>query len=675
MKVLKYPIITLLFFFVPGILAGYCFAPPLALLCIVTAAGFAALSVTWWQAKKALVQTRHFAVAAFVLAFLTGMLTQAFHYAPNSKLHYSHFLEDTATPLLKGVISERLKPTDFQQRYYFDVLSVNRHTANGKILLAVPRDNAHPLLHAGDAILIADTPQPIARPLNPGQFDYAAYMEKQGVFHQLHLGKNYMPAGTVKNFDYYIGRFREKLLNSFKIHNYSPQVQNTLDALLLGQRQDMDAQTANDYKNAGVLHILAISGLHFAVLFYLLNLLFKPLARFSRKGRLLQFIAVLVLLWGFAFVTGLSASVVRSVVMFTFVSLGIYFNRNANIYNSLAISMLVLLLAKPDFLFDAGFQLSYLAVFSIVALEPFYRNVKLSKFVAVNYFIDTLLISLAAQIGVLPLSLYYFHQLPLLFLVANLVVIPLSNIVLVFGLFVLLLNFIWQDAAIAVGKALALLVEVMNGFISRIASLDSLVLKDIPFTMLLNLSLYGVIISGLVWLYKKSYRRTAALLCSAIIFQGIYILTASGSRNGEELIVFNNYKESLLAIKSGKTITVISNDSLALGSPAIASYTKSGFGHAVQLHPLQNVLMFGSQKILVLDNRAAYTPEMKPDILILTHSPKVNLERIIGQLEPKQIIADGTNYKNLIKNWAATCQKEKIPFHATAEKGFYQLNK
>jgi len=673
MKVLKFPVVSITFFLALGILAGYSLTPSKQLLYIFTGVTATATIITYFISKKQLLQNNRFGMATWLLTFALGMLVQHLHYPPNQQLHYTHLIKEGETPVLKTVVSERLKPNDFSEKYYFEVLAADGKPATGKLLVTVPKDSLHKLLTPGDAYFIAGDLKPIQGAFNPYQFDYAAYMEKQGVFQQVRLKDNFVKAGHINTFDSCVGSLREKLIRSFDIHDFDAKTRNVINALLLGQRQDMDKETSDSYANAGVLHILAISGLHFSLLFYLLTLLLKPLSRFRRKGELLQLFVILALLWGFAFITGLSASVVRSVVMFSIILVGQYANRTTNIYNSLALSMLILLLAKPMFLFDVGFQLSYIAVFAIVWLQPLYKKARVSRYLAINYAIDTVLISLAAQIGVLPLSLYYFNQFPLLFLVANLVVIPLSNVILVLGLLVLMLNFIAPPVAVFFGQALELLIMVMNGFIAWVASFDRLVLKDIPFTLLLNISLYAVLILMVLWMFKKSYTRTAALLVSVLVFQGIYTLTVWNSKSHDELVVFNNRNTSLLAVKQDSKITIYSDDSLALESPVVRSYRKGSFASEIDIKPLYDVLWHKGSKVLVIDSSASYSRAMKPDVLVLIHSPKVNFERMLAELKPKQVIADATNYRSHITRWALTCQKQKIPFHATAEKGSFRI--
>jgi competence protein ComEC len=673
MKALKYPLVPIVLFLALGILVGYNFSPAKSVVFTVVLFAVAGFTTSFVYSQRSLLQRPYFLVATCLLSFSSGMVLHWLHFAPNNPKHYSHILSNES-PVIKGVIAERLKPNDYYEKYFFKIQSVDGKPAAGKLLVSVPIDSLNQKLHGGQVIIIADDLQPISKPLNPYQFDYSEYMAKQNVFHQIRLKDNYVVAGTEQNFNFYIDRLRTNLINSFDIHNYTHEVKNIIYALLLGQRQDMDKATTDNYTNAGVIHILAISGLHFATLFYIFNLLLKPLRRYKRKGMLLQLLAVLTLLWTFAFITGLSASVVRSVVMFSFVAIGQYSNRNSNIINSLALSMLVLLLAKPAFLFDVGFQLSYAAVFAIVWLQPLYKRVKPSKHKVVNYLADTVIVSLVAQLGVLPLSLYYFNQFPLLFLLANIIVIPLSTAILLLGIVVLVLNFIFPSLAIVLGNILSHAITLMNNFIEWIASFDHLVLKDISFTLVLNITLYIIIILLVRWMYKRSYARTAMLLSSLIVFQLAYTLTALRAQSGNEMVIFQNRKATILAVKEAEQIAIYSRDSMVAETSVVKEYSKENFNDTLFMVPLENVMWFNNKRILVLDSLAIEPGNANPDILVLTQSPKVNLERLLAELKPTQVIADGTNYKSYVARWQATCTKANIPFHSTGEKGFFKID-
>ena len=670
--ILKYPVIPITFFTALGILAGYYLQPQPTVLCILITTFIVALAFTRWQAGKALLQKPWFALAAWLFAFSIGMAVQYLHFSPNRATHYSHFLKDE-NPILKGVVTERLKPNKYSEKYYLEVSAVNKQPATGTLLVNVPKDKYAKTLHAGDVILIATNPQPITTARNPYQFDYAAYMAKQDVFHQIKLKHNYVIAGKQKDFNYHIQQLRNRLIGSFSIHHFKPQTLQVINALLFGQRQDMDKQTTDSYTSAGVVHILAISGLHFSLLFLAFSRLLAPLKRMPGVGRVGHLIAIMVLMWGFAFITGLSASVVRAVVMFSIILLADALNRRANIYNSLAVSMLILLLGKPAFLFDAGFQLSYLAVFAIVWLQPLYKRFGQSRYKAVQWTKDTVAISLIAQLGVLPLSLYYFNQFPLLFLLANVVVIPLSNIVLGLGIITLLLNFTVPALAVYTGKALEFFITLMNRFIAWVASFDGFVLKNIPFTLLLNLLLYALIIMAVFWVYRQSFRRSVAVLGCIAVFQVACMATAYSAKHHEELVVFHDYKNTFMAKKTATGISILSTDSLALQNRIVTDYTKGNFNPQLRLRPVQALVWHNGQKVLVLDSLALYPANIRPDVLLLTQNTRVNLNRAIQRLNPGQVVADGTNYNNVIARWAATCKKQKIPFHATAEKGYYVL--
>ena len=671
MKVTKFPSIIITLFFTLGIVSDFYWKPDFLWAILITALTSLWFGVQYWLAKKHFLQKNHFGIATYLLSFSVGILTHALHFEPGFKNHYSHFLTENNT--LQGTVSERLKPNEYAEKYYFKISKINGKEVFGKILLTVSKKEIQHQFHSGDEIIIKGDLQPIAKTYNPYQFDYAAYLEKQNVFHQLYLKSgNHIQTGTKHNFDYYVENYRNTLLNSFNIHHFAPETDNVIRALLLGQRQDMDVQTSENYTNAGVIHILAISGLHIAILYAMLLFFIRPLQRF-KNGKLLQFLIILGFLWLFAILSGLSASVVRSVVMFSFVSFGLYLNKTGNIYNILTVSMLVILLFRPNFLFDVGFQLSYIAVFAIVWLQPLYKSLKRSKYKIINYFTDVLVISFVAQIGVLPLSLYYFNQLPLLFFLANLVVIPLSSFVLVLGIAVLVFNFILPDFAVLLGKLLCFSIEIMNEYIAWIASFKQFVIKDIPFSFLLLLIAYVALIACVLWLYEKQFSRLRFFLCTVVVLQLTLLNTFRQTEKGSEFIVFNNRKSTLLTEKQNDKIFVYTNDSLPQENTNLKAYNRGKFNQEIEIRPLQNVFCYNKNKILLVDSLGIYTTNQNPDVLLLTQSPKINLIRAIKTIRPKMIIADATNYKSYVKRWKATCEKEKIPFHATAEKGFYRI--
>lgn len=673
MKVLKYPVIPFTLFTAAGIYTGFHCLLPLPTLLIIMGLALACIILTYFKTAKDLLPKPYFEISLMVFAFSTGLLAQWMSYTPNRQLHYTLNLSQTETPTFYGTITERLKPNAFNEKYLFEISSVNKKPASGTLLVTLPKDSTGTKLHIGDALFIYSDVQEVAPPASPYQFDYRRYMARQNVFHKIRLKNNYFKAGAESGFNTRIRQLRDKLIGSFNIHHYPVTVQHLINALLFGQRQDMEQEITNDYTNAGVVHILAISGLHFTLLFLMLNWLLAPLKRIKHFGTPAHLAAILGFMWVFAFITGLSASVVRSVVMFSFLMVGEALNRRVSIYNSLAVSALILLLTKPAFLFDAGFQLSYMAVLGIVWLQPLYKNKLKSKYRLINMARDLVMVSLTAQIAVLPLSLYYFNQFPLLFLLANIVVIPLSNGVLILGIITLILNFALPSVAIYVGKLLEWLIIGMNWYTKWIASFETLTLKNIPFTLLLNITLYAVLILSALYLYQKTFKRAVTALIAVFIFQCAYMYSASDARQKENFVVFHNFNHTTIAKKQRDMLTVESNDSTALDNLGVIAFRKGNFNPKTYLYPLKNFSFYKGRKIFIMDSTGIYDSLLKPDVLIITQSPRVNFDRVLQHLQPKQVIADATNYKIYIARWGKSCHKQKIPFHATAEKGSFVL--
>jgi competence protein ComEC len=626
-------------------------------------------SLLFWKSKKVLLQNTFFGITTYLLAFTLGMMSFYIHSDLNSKNHYSKkSIEETNS--IRAIVTNTLKPNEKHNKYFISLSHFNDSIASGKILLYVPKTN-NKTLHSGDEIWLNNAVYPIPKAFNPYQFDYSNYLEKQNVFHQIYTRENQIKIiQTHKTIGFYIENLRNNLSQSFDIHHFEPKTKAIIDALILGQRLELDKETIADYSNAGVIHILAISGLHISIIYFFIVFLLKPLKR-VRFGAEIQLLLVLSILWLFALLTGLPASVTRAVTLFSFISIGTYFNQPKAIYNALAISAFLILLVKPNAIFDIGFQLSYAAVLSIVLFQPFYKKFYFTENKIGIYLTDIILVSLAAQIGVLPLSLYYFNQLPLLFLLANLVIIPLSTTVLVGGIIILLFNFVIPDFAILLGKLLSFIIHLMNDYIHWIAQFKSGIITNISFTGWLTFSLYLVIIAFIYWMYQTKAKNIKYILATILLFQLSYISVKWSENNNSELVIFNE-KTTLIGIKNNHSVIAYS-DVPENHNTTLNHYVRGTFSDSFRIFPIQNTLSFKNKRILVIDSVGIYKTSLHPEIVVLTQNPKINLIRLIQEIKPKLIVADKSNYKNTIKLWEATCRKEKIPFHAIAEKGFYKL--
>lgn len=669
MNVLKYPIITITIGFVLGILANYIFKPSFKYIIISIVLISSVFVFAFFRAKKKLFQDVFFGIVGYFLIITLGVLTHHIHTDLNYENHYSKVMMHEKNVFV-GTILSIIKPNEKYNKYVLDLEKCDDNGVIGKILLYYSKEDSI-VLPVGQRLFFYKKLHAIPKAFNPNQFDYSKYLEKQNIYHQVFCHKGDIKKVEVKNnIGHFFYELRKKLKTSFSIHQFTPKTRAILEALLLGNRSDMDKETMNNYAKAGVIHILAISGLHIGILFVILSSLLNPLDK-KKYGSIFKLVIIITFLWFFAIITGFSASVARAVTLFTFISIGKYFNQQQDIYNGVAVSALILLMIQPNFIFDIGFQLSYAAVLSILLFQPFYERFYFSKNKIAVYFVDIVLVSLAAQIGVLPLSLYYFNQLPLLFLFANLLVIPLSSSVLVLGVITLIFNFVFQPVAILIGKFLVVLVGLMNNYVAYVSKIEGGIVTNIAFTESLVLFLYLLIVAFIFWVYNREWYAFRNTILSLLLFQIAYVIIKKNENGYDEFLVFNS-KKSIIVIKQ-KNEVIFLTDEEQKNRILMDDYIQSTFIDSVNIEPLQNTISFHKKRILIVDSSAIYKISKKPDIIVLTQSPKINLERLIKENNPDIIVADNSNPFYKIDEWKATCSQEKIPFHATAEKGFYRL--
>jgi competence protein ComEC len=510
------------------------------------------------------------------------------------------------------------------------------------------------------------------KPNNPNQFDYGRYLENQHIYGQIYSDYTTLKTSTLpeKSVSYYASKLRNRIIHNLEKNNFSKTELHVVVALILGQQQDISPDVIRDYQYAGAIHILSVSGLHVGLILVFVTFLLRPIPN-TKKNALLKLSLVLLSLWGFGILAGLAPSVVRSVTMFSFVAVGMFLRRSVNIYHTLLVSAMLILLVRPSFLFDVGFQLSYIALFFIVWLQPLLTSIWTPKNKIVNYFWEIITVSFAAQLGTFPLSIYYFHQFPGLFFITNLIVIPMLSLILATGVVVMFFaafDWVWMPML----QFLEWSIYWLNTIISWVASFENFILKDISFSWSLMIASYLLLFSCIIWLKQPNFKKllytfTAIIVVQLTVFQNKY-----ESQKQQEFIVFHQEKKTLLTERNGTKLTVYTNEK-TIDIPVLKSYVVANSCHISSMKSLSNLYYFKNTKMLLLDSLGGYTTNDKPDILLLTHSPKINLDRLFIQWKPKQVVVDGSNFKSYVTRWKTTCDKEKIPFHDTSEKGFYKL--
>jgi len=677
-KVLQFPLVRITICFVFGILFAHYTHPKLQLLTPLLIIAIALITISYFLAKGNFRLRIYFGLAAYSVFFLLGSFTLLSAIETNNPIHYVHHLsEDEKTCAIQATIQEKLKSSYHSDRYIASVAVLNGKKSVGKILLNIKENTASKTFDNGTRIQINAPIYRNKKPTNPNQFDYSKYLENKQIYAQVYTNYGDLQISPVytKGLSYYASKLRNRIVRHLEKSSFSASELNVAAALLLGQQQDISKEVIQDYQNAGAVHILSVSGLHVGFVLLFMTFLLKPISN-TRRNSFVKLCIVLLSLWSFGILAGLAPSVVRSVTMFSFVAIGLFLRRSVNIYHTLFVSVLLILLIQPFFLFDVGFQLSYLALFFIVWLQPVLSAVWKPKNRITCYFWDIVTVSFAAQIGTLPLSLYYFHQFPGLFFVTNIIVLPMLTLIMGIGLIVMILaafNGSWAPLL----KTLEGSIEVLNSIIHWIASFEDFIWKDIPFDLPLLISSYLLIFTIFIGVQKPSYRKLAGTLIAIVLLQLTALQSKISSENTSEFIIFNKRKNTVISQRNGQLVKLYSSDSILKNykkDQALQSYLVANFCRIQQKESLGNLYYFKQKKIAVIDSSAVWLATENPDILLLVNSPKINLKRLFDSCKPGEVVCDGSNFKSYVRLWKATCVEAKIPFHDTSEKGFYRIN-
>lgn len=679
-KFLKFIPAQLTFFLIVGILFGNYFSVQPIQLVVVFGILILLFTAAYFYANKQFQTPLLFSVLVFLVSFFIGLGTITFKNQLNNKKHYSDQLQFSDSIPAAALISIEsvLKSTAYHDKYEAEVTQLNGNKTKGKILVNIKKDSATSQLQVDDHLAVKMVFGAIAEPLNPYGFNYKKYLQQQQVHHQIYGDNSQFlrlkkTNPTVKGI---AANIREKITKALIQYGFKNDELAVINALLLGQRQHLTSELQQSYIGAGAIHILAISGLHIGIILLILTAVFKPLHYF-KHGKLTASIIIITILWMYAIIAGLSASVVRAVAMFTAIAIAMQVNRPSSTYKTLVISMFFLLLFNPYYFFEVGFQLSYLAVFSIVWIQPKLYQLWKPKLWFLDKIWQLLTVSAAAQIGVLPLSLYYFHQFPGLFFVSNLVIIPVLGVVLTVGIIIMALS-VLQIAPKFMADVYIFVIHQMNKFIGWVADQEYFIIQQISMSFLLMIAFYVLLFFGLKWTEKKVFYRIVFVLISVVFVQTVFVFEKYRTQSTNEFIVFNESKASTVGKRNGNEIRFdTSADSLKTSANFEMAYlVGAGLDEMLTSEKIKNLYTFNNETILIVDSLGIYRlHSVKPTIVILRQSPKINLERLLRYLNPKIIIADGSNYKSYLKDWEKTCLKNKTPFHNTLQKGAFVLNK
>ncbi|WP_033408234.1 ComEC/Rec2 family competence protein [Psychroflexus tropicus] len=686
MKYVNHPLLQICLVFILGIWFGFTdFNFEFRLYVYVSVTIFLLFSISLLLARRFSSFKIVYTVIAILLVFSLGVFNTKVHEPENQPNHFTQQLEeealdDNSLVSFKGNVVRRLKSNAFKDKYELSLVTLEGRNIKGKLLLQVEASQQVDI-RSNSVVFGLGTIKAFQDPSNPQQFNYKDYMATLQMSHVIDTERDFIQVEDLVSFSM-IGfgeAAREEIISALGRHEFSQEQLSLIQALLLGQKQNIDPDTYNEFSKAGVVHILAVSGLHVGIVLIILQFITKALLR-VRNGKIIRTILVVIGIWGFAALAGFSTSVLRAAVMFSLLSIALNSRRKTSTVNTLAISAVILLIYNPYFIFQVGFQLSYLAVISIVTLQP-----RLFKLYKPRYIIDKRIweivtVTVAAQAGVLPLSLYYFHQFPGLFLLSNLVILPGLGLLLGGGILIIFLSLVGLLPDLLT-KAYGFLLDLLIAFVNWIGSKDDLIFSDIFFTKPMLISSLMLLLSLFVFNSKRKGVSYVFLNLSLLALMLCMFIEKQNQLQQEEVVIFQAYQQSQLGIVKGKQLQLYTDQPLLKDSIMeqyhIANYKTLRGIKTISISDFEPVYELNPKEyLLVLDSLPAYPKNsFQPAYLLLKNSPDINLDRVISDLKPKQIIADASNYKSDIDRWKCSAKKAGISLHSTWEKGAFKLVK
>jgi competence protein ComEC len=622
------------------------------------------LFIYFWQKKK--ISYKYtlrwvFGLIANILLFLSGLLYPLVY----ESRPYLQNIDDNTHFLITEVIEipeEREKTFKLILKAKAGIVNDSISITNGKLLAYVNKDSLSSEIKIGDRLFMKNKFLEITNSQNPYEFDYKRYLWNQGIRKQgfFRHGEWYLADSLKGNpIKLFAANLRQRLLSLYLHYGLSGDEYAVASALTLGYKAALDEDIKRSYSTSGAMHVLAVSGLHVGIIYIVLNYLLLFFTRI-KGGSVARSVILLLCLWFYAILTGLSPSVMRAATMFSFVIIGNALKRPANIYNSLSASAFFLIILNPNIFYAVGFQLSYTAVIGIVFFQPkiykllYVKNKILDKIWALTT------VSVGAQIGTFPLSLFYFNQFPGLFFVTNLFVIPLATLILYSGILLFVTSY-FSTLAFIISIILNWLVWFLNEIVKFIEAIPVSHISGI-FIYPSQLPIIYLLIASLTLFMIRKHafylKLSLSMMLILTVFWSFRIFTASSSR---QLIIYNvNNRLAVNYLGEGQNILItgdISQEAIKqIEYPAKGVWTRfranpvfyysffndtteiemdNLFGHG-QFWSFKSVTMVIADASLVGNFQPDYPVDI--DLLVLTGKSYIPSERISELFNPAKII-------------------------------------
>ncbi|GAB4382400.1 MAG: ComEC/Rec2 family competence protein [Salibacteraceae bacterium] len=599
--------------------------------------------------------------------------------------HYTHFVQDGDR--VTAVVRMRDSPVERNASYKAEaeILELMNdemsRSASGRVLLYFQKHPVASAIQRGDIIAFTGRLAAISPPQNPDEFNYKRYMGFHQIEHQVYLREDeWCIVSTGDGLWAAIGDWQQQIIGLLRQSGLHADEFAVVSALLVGYKHHLSARQVQAFASAGAMHVLAVSGLHVGIVFLIISMLLRPLKGDEKWKLWSRSTILLISLWLYAALTGLSPSVTRAATMFSFVIIAQLINRNTSIYNTIVVSAIFLLLINPYLIVEVGFQLSYLAVLGIVLLQPrIYELWHPENWIADKLWAITA-VSISAQVATFPLGLLYFHQFPNYFLLSNFVVIPAAMLIIPVGMAYLLFSGFDLFASL-LATALGFLLKYLNAFIVWVESLPGALVTGIDITVIETYIIYLLVVSVVAFLITERFQWLRLFLIGVI---GIELLNISEvwRQQGLRELVFYSIGNHVAIDFVGDQKHVLIADSSLLDKPDKMRFHIEHHWWKIDSKPTDTIV-FSYEKPLAVDwygkrilimgrNLPARSVGTAPvDLLYITSRTATHPKAVIETLCPQMvIISRNVDFKSR-NYWVKVIEEAELMCHDISASGAY----
>lgn len=596
-----------------------------------------------------------------------------------------------------GIVASYPKKNKTYTKFKFAIQGIQGadgmlHTCTGNVQVSIKKSTSNISPQYGDELFLNGNIYSVKGSTNPAVFDYRQYLHFQNIHHQLIVDsldwKILKPAQAPIVFQV-AHSLQKKLITRLENFIQTSESFAIAAAMALGHRAAMNSDIKEAYSESGAIHILAVSGLHVGILSEVLLFLFGFFASRKSYWKWMKYIISLMLIWTFVLLVGATDAVIRAGILFSFINLGRVTRRDIHLLNALAAAAFIILIVDPYALFQVGFQFSFLAVTGIVVGFKSIYNLWIPKLKIVHFFWQLTAVGISAQLFVLPLSVYYFHQLPLYAVLSGLLVVPFAAIILYTTITLLLCSYISLPLAKGIGIGLSWLIGFQNKFIFLIQKIPYHSIQGIWIEWYEVLLIYGMVISLLLLIRNRVVSWIPIVLCFISLFLGVRAWQLSSSYQQQQLVIYALYEDTVIDFINGRKL--VSWQSNTIDKKTIDFNVKpnrwamniqeeqivaiNDIYESEWLYIDKSYLQFGDRRLVIVDHTLPISVvpriSLKCTYAVVRDDPKITMREMIANYNSSLIIFDGTNSRYKINQWKKECDAIGIAYYDIKEEGAF----